>query len=112
MQGGAKVAASSTAVYHVDFPGVIFPETAETVSGRLGEPSPCPPLQSTPWQNRPMNIQDWQKSKVDRKRSDSSAAPSDSTKTLPARLDVLEAEFAAAASRPRQEENEDQKSES
>ena len=60
-----------------------------------------------------MNIEDWQRAKKERKRTDSSATPSDSTKalpTVPARLDVLEAELAAAASRPPREESGDQKS--
>ncbi len=59
-----------------------------------------------------MNINDWQRAKEERQRKLSAAAPSDAAKTppsVPARLDILEAELAAVASRPAEDENEGEK---
>jgi hypothetical protein len=54
-----------------------------------------------------MNIKDWQKAKEARKRSPQKASAnevSQDPQAVPARLDVLEAELSAIASRPPQDE--------
>ena len=54
-----------------------------------------------------MNIKDWQKAKEARKRSPQKASAnevSQDPQPVPARLDVLEAELAAIALRPPQDE--------
>jgi hypothetical protein len=54
-----------------------------------------------------MNIRDWQRAKEELKRSPKNASPSkdaESSQSVPARIEVLEAELAAIAARPLQEE--------